>query len=119
MSRYVILLLLNLPLIVLAMANSFVAYKTKRVTRQRFLVQLGVWLTIFIGLACAQQIYTYLFTSGLTDTESLSLFDVIQITGIVFLFFIINRMRAKTETIDRRLQDMHQAVSILLSEKQK
>ncbi|HEU5187421.1 MAG TPA: hypothetical protein VFT87_02870 [Candidatus Saccharimonadales bacterium] len=117
MSRYTILMLLNLPLILLAIANSLVAYKTKRITSQRFLVQLGVWLTIFVGLACAQQIYIYLFTSGLTDTESLSLFDVIQITGIVFLFFVLNRMRTKTEAIERRMQNMHQALSILLSEK--
>lgn len=119
MSRYTILLLLNLPFIIVAMANSLVAYKVGRITGRRFLIQVAIWAVIFIGLASAQQIYTYLFARGLTDTESLSLFDVIQITGIVFLFFVMNRMRSRTEALNQRVQDLHQHLSILLSQKNK
>jgi hypothetical protein len=87
-----------------------------RTSRSRFLFQTAFWLIVFIGLASAQPIYQFLFSNNLTNTEPLSLFDVIQITGIVAVLFIANRTRAKVEVLERRLQDFHQELSIRLSQ---
>ncbi len=118
MSRYLILLILNAPFIVAALLNALIDYKMHKITQKKFWLQTAVWLFISAGLLLAQPIYKFLFSNNLTQTEPLSLFDVIQITGIVFLLFVTNRARTKTEFLERRLQDLHQELSIKLSETQ-
>jgi hypothetical protein len=114
-SRYLILLILNLPFLVAGATNTTVAYKLKRISKRRFALQMLFWTLIFAGLAAAEPIYEFLFARNLTDTEPLSLFDVMQITGIVAVFSIAIRTRTKLENVERRLQDLHQELSIILS----
>ena len=116
MSRYLILILLNTPLVLVGMLSTLVSYKLGRMNRRRFGVRLLLWLAILSGLLFAEPIYAFLFSNNLTKTEPLSLFDVIQITGIVFTFYIANRAFEKSEVLERRLQDLHQELSIRLSE---
>lgn len=116
MSRYVILLILNAPFVITALLNALVDYKMGKIPKKKFTIQVLIWLIIFIGLSSAQPIYKFLFSNNLTQTEPLSLFDVIQLTGIVFLLFVMNRMRMKLEAVERRTQDLHQELSIQLSE---
>ncbi len=78
---------------------------------------MAIWILITLGLLGAEPLYTWLFSHGLTQTDSLSLFDVVQITAIVMLFYVANRSRAKLEVLERRVQDLHQELSIELSEK--
>ncbi|HEX9153676.1 MAG TPA: hypothetical protein VF809_02550 [Candidatus Saccharimonadales bacterium] len=118
MSRYLILLILNAPFIIAALGNALVNFKLRRISRNRFVFQLIMWILVFAGLAAAQPIYQFLFSNNLTHTEPLSLFDVIQITGIVIVLFIANRTRTKVEALERRVQDLHQELSIRLSEKE-
>jgi len=115
MSRYLILIILNAPFILAAILNALVDYKMHKISSKKFAVQILVWLVILAGLLLAAPIYKYLFSNNLTQTEPLSLFDVIQITGIVFLLFVTSRTRTKTEALERRLQDLHQELSIKLS----
>jgi len=119
MSRYLILLILTAPFILAALLNALVAYKLHKISRKRYLMQTLAWIIILAGISLANPIYGYLFSNNLTTTEPLSLFDVIQITGIVAVLFIANRARAKIETLERRLQDLHQELSIQLSIKSK
>lgn len=117
MSRYLILFLLNLPFILLAIISAITRYKLNRSTKKRLIIQIIIWLLILIGLASAEAIYSWLFQHKLTQTEPLSLFDVIQITAIVIVFYIANRSRTRLETLEKRLQDLHQELSIKLSDK--
>jgi hypothetical protein len=119
MSRYLLLFLLNLPFILAAVVSQITQYKLGRSSKRRLVVQMVLWILILIGLASAQPVYTWLFASGLTQTESLSLFDVVQITAIVMLFYVANRSRAKLDMLERRVQDLHQEISIRLSSKGK
>jgi hypothetical protein len=116
MSRYLILLLLNTPFIIAGLVNALVSYKLSKISKRRFMFQFVVCLVVFIGLASAKPIYEFLFSNNLTHTEPLSLFDVIQITGIIAIIFVAQRTRAKLETLERRVQDLHQELSIKLSE---
>jgi hypothetical protein len=114
-SRYLILLLLTAPFIIAALVNALVSFKLSKISRARFTFQCILWTLVFIGLASLRPIYQFLFSNNLTHTEPLSLFDVMQITGIVIVFFIANRSRAKIELLERRVQDLHQELSIRLS----
>ena len=117
MSRYSLLLIFNLPFILAGALSIITQYKIGRAPRKRLIAQLTIWSVVLIGLILAEPIYNWLFANGLTQTDSLSLFDVIQITAIVLLFYITNRMRFKLETLERRVQDLHQELSIRLSNK--
>ena len=117
MSRYILLLLLNIPFITAALVSTFVGFKLNKVSKRRFIFTMLFWIVILIGLAFAEQIYGFLFSNNLTNTEPLSLFDVIQITAIVTLLYLVARLRSRVDTIERRLIDLHQELSIKLSKK--
>lgn len=115
MSRYTLLLLLNLPFIFAAILTAITQYKLGKASRRRLFAQLLVWFIILCGLVAAEPIYQWLFRNNLTETEPLSLFDVIQITAIVIVFYIANRTRSKLEVLETRVQDLHRQLSINLS----
>jgi len=115
-SRYLILFALNAPFIAAGLLGSLVEYKLKKISRQKYLVQTAAWIIILTGVGSAKTIYEYLFSNNLTQTEPLSLFDVIQITGIVAVIFMANRARVKIDNLERRVQDLHQELSIRMSE---
>ena len=116
MSKYTLLLVLNTPFIIAGLLNALVSYKMSKISRRRFMFHALLWLSVLAGLIGAHALYQFLFSNHLTDTEPLSLFDVIQITGIILLFFIVNRSRVKLEHLERRVQDLHQELSIRLAE---
>jgi len=115
MSRYLLLFLLNLPFIILALLGAITQYKLNRSTKKRFISQILLWLFVLVGLALAQPVYIWLFQSNLTQTEPLSLFDVIQITAIVIIFYLLNRTMTKVSALEHRLKNLHQEISITLS----
>ena len=117
MSRYTLLFLLNLPLIMMAIVATVTRYKLGHATGRRTAVQLIIWLIILVGLVLARPLYEWLRASGYTDTDSLSLFDVIQITAIVVVLYVITRMRAKVDVLEQRLASLHREISIKLSDK--
>lgn len=115
MSRYLILIILNTPLIIAGVLDAIVSYKLNRSSRRRLIFRFIVWFVIFVGLVFMHSIYNFLFSHQLTQTEPLSLFDVVQITGIIFVFFIANQAYARADHLERRVQDLHQELSIRIS----
>ena len=98
-----------------AIINAIVSYNLKHLSLRRLIIKLGFWITVFICLIFTESIYSFLYNEGLTQTEPLSLFDVIQITGIILVFFLVNRLYVKVDVLERRVQDLHQELSIVLS----
>lgn len=117
MSRYLILLVINLPFFILAITSIVTRYKMNRTTRKRATIQLSLWVLLFVCLAVAEPIYHWLFANNFTKTDSLSLFDVVQITAIVFLLYVVNGLSLRVEQTEKRLNDLHQELSIRLSAK--
>ena len=116
MSRYLILVLLNAPLILSAVLGSLVDYRMKKISFRKYLFRTAIWFVILAGLISAKYIYDFLFSTNKTATEPLSLFDVIQITGVIIVLFMANRSRIKIEALERRVNDLHQELSIRLSD---
>ena len=114
--RYLILVLLNLPVIFLAFINIITQYKLKKVSKSRFRHQILAWLTILAVLICSFPLYNYATDKPLLDASSLSSFDIVQTTAIIFLFYVINNQRQHIERTERLTRDLHQEISIRLSE---
>lgn len=119
MSRYFLLFLLNIPFVIAGILSVIVSYKMNRSTKWRLVSQLILWFIVLAGLISAQPLYEWLFSHNLTMSEPLSIFDVIQITAIVIVFYIANRSAAKVVALEKRVQDLHQEISIKLSEEKK
>lgn len=116
MSRYTILVLLNLPLITAALLNAVVSYNLKHISGKRLVLKIFFWLTVLCGLFFTETIYTFLYNEGLTQTEPLSLFDVLQITGVIYVFYLINRLYVKVDVLERKMKNLHQELSIRISD---
>jgi len=116
MSRYLILLLLTSPMILAGILNSLVSYKLDRMSRRKLLFQSLLWMIALACLAMAEPLYNFLFSNHLTKTEPLSLFDVIQLSAIMLLVFLVSRYFTKMSALERRVQDLHQELSIRLSQ---
>lgn len=114
--RYIILVILNLPVILLALINIITQYKLKKVDRRRFRFQIVVWMVILVVLISSFPIYNYVMGYPVLDSSELSLFDIIQTTAIIYLFYIINDYRRKIERDERTIRDLHQEISIRLSD---
>lgn len=115
--RYIILVLLNAPIILLALVNFITKYKMKKITKERMKVQLFIWIAILVVLIGSFPVYNLISGRSPLDSQELSLFDIIQTTALILLFYIINSQRQKIEWNDRRLRDLHQELSIVLSTK--
>lgn len=116
MSRYVLLFLLNIPFVLLGLLNCIVSYKLKNISRRKFVFQVMLLFIVGFGLVFASSLYSYLFNHNLTVSEPLSLFDVVQITAIIYLLFAYAKVQMKSEKIEQRVERLHQEISIKLSE---
>ena len=113
--RYTILVILNIPVIMLALFNILTQYKMKKVTKRRFQHQVILWLVILVVLICSFPFYNYLAAKPLLDSAELSLFDIVQTTAIIMLFYGANSQRQKIDRAEKTIRDLHQEISIKLS----
>ena len=60
MSRYLILVILNTPVILISILNLLVSFKLNHINRRHFISRTAVWLGIFAGLVFAKPIYVFI-----------------------------------------------------------
>jgi hypothetical protein len=113
--RYLILVLLNIPIILLALVNILTQYKMQKITGGRFRHQIALWVVILIVLVSSFPIYNHLSGKHILDSSELSLFDIVQTTAIVYMIYILNNHRRKIEHNEKLIRDLHQELSIKLS----
>ena len=114
--RYLVLVLLNLPIVLLALVNLVTQYKLRRVSKARFRHQMILWMIILAILVSSFPIYNYITGKPLLDSSELSLFDIVQTTALILLFYITNDQRQKIERNEKTIRDLHQEISIKLSQ---
>lgn len=115
--RYLILVFLNLPVVVIALVNIVTQYKLKRISKGRFRHQIILWLLILAVVVGSFPLYNYLVGRPTLDSIDLSAFDIAQTTAIVWLFYIINSQRQRIDQAEQRIKDLHRELSIRLSGK--
>lgn len=113
--RYLILVLLNVPIILAALINIITQYKLRKVSTARFRHQLIIWMVIMVVLIGSFPLYNISIGHPPLDSSELSLFDILQTTAIILLFYIANNQRQRIDQNERRLRDLHQELSIRLS----
>ncbi len=113
--RYIILVLLNMPVIALALINILTQYKMHKVSIARFRHQIILWLTIMIILIGSFPLYNHLVDKPIFDSSELSLFDIVQTAAIIFLVYIVNHQRQRLERNEQMARNLHQEISIKLS----
>lgn len=113
--RYITLVILNLPIIFFALVNIITQYKLRKVSKSRFSHQLIIWGLLLTILIMSFPIYNLLSGKSLLDSSELSVFDIVQTTAIIALFYIVNNQRQYIEQLQHRLRDLHQETSIKLS----
>jgi len=117
--RYIILLLLNVPIISIAILNIITKFKLRKISKRRFKIQMILWAAVLVILILSFPVYNILNGETPFDSAELSLFDIIQTTAIVFLIYTVNDLRQKNEQNEKRLRDLHQELSIILSDDNK
>ena len=113
--RYITLVLLNVPIILAALMNIITQCNLRRVSATRFKHQLIIWLIIMVVLVGSFPLYNISINHPPFDSSELSIFDILQTTAIILLFYIINNQRQRIDQNERRLRDLHQELSIRLS----
>lgn len=113
--RYIALVLLNIPIIFVAFINFFTRYKLGKISKERFRIQFFLWFILLIVLVCSFPVYNYLSGKPVLDSADLTVFDIVQTSAIISLFYVVNTQRQKIEWTERTLRDLHQELSIKLS----
>lgn len=114
--RYILLVILNLPIILMALINIITQYKLGAVSRSRLRHQLIIWLLTLSVVVGSFPIYNWLAGKELFDSSELSLFDIVEVTAIIWLCYGINTHRQRLDQAERRVRQLHQELSIRLSE---
>jgi hypothetical protein len=116
MTKYQLLFLLNIPFVLFGLARIIIALKKGETRTVGIIVRTSFWIVILVGLLFSENIYNFLVMNGLTDSTPLSIADVILVTGINLCFALILRLYTKIEKQERRFVDLHESISIKLSD---
>lgn len=114
MSKYLILVLINLPLILVGIISAITDYKASRtISKRKCIILVLFWLSVGIGLILVEPLYNTLVRTNLTDSPPLSLFDVGLLTIVVFSLFFIMKMNQKISVLNQKLSRIHERLAML------
>lgn len=117
MDKYVLLFILNIPFVIFGVLKAVMVYRTKNVDRFTFALRMLFWVIILLVLIFAHSIYDYLYSHGLTDSTPLSIADVVLATGLMLCLSLCVRLYSKVDAMDKRLADLHEKLSVYISDK--
>jgi hypothetical protein len=112
MNKYVILVVLNAPLIIYALAKSIIYFKEGLYSKMQLGFRLVFWLGALAGMIFAKSIYDFLVHKDLTDSAPLSLADVLLTTACFLSLTMLIRLYARVDKAERNLTDLNQALTL-------
>lgn len=118
MSKYTLLIILNMPFVAVGLLKTYRMFQVGRLSRAGLVMRVIFWLTVACGIVFVREIYTFLVSHSLTDSTPLSLTDVVMITGVIFCLSFCLRLYTKNEALEKRLNDLHEKLSVELSLKE-
>lgn len=99
----------------MALINIVTQYKLNKVSKNRFTHQIIMWLLILLLLIGSYPFYNILTNQPILGSAELSVLDIVQTTAIILLFYIVNNYRQRLDQQEKRTRDLHQELSIKLS----
>ncbi len=115
MIKYVLIVVLNTPFVVIGLLRALHSFQKGRISRARYTFVTILWTLVFVGLLFAQPLYQFLERNRLTDSTPLSVFDVVLTTGLVLALSLTFRLYSKIDRLDERLMQLNRELSIRLS----
>jgi|SRR5688572_21486510 hypothetical protein len=112
MSKYVLLVLINLPLLIVGVVSALTHYNTKRISRRRMIVEVAFWASIGIALVFAEPLYNALIENNLTDSQPMSLFDIALLTIVIFCLLLIKSSNERITQLHKKISRMHENLAI-------
>ena len=111
-SKYNILIYFCVPILVLFLLRIYDNYKRKKISKRGMSILLGFWAFAFVGIIFNKYIFNFLEKSRLIDSTPLSLYDVVQITAIIFLIYIVFRQSFKIEDLKSKITKLNQEIAL-------
>lgn len=115
-SRFLILVLINLPVVLIGIIGAITSYKTSRTTKKRYITEVIGWVLVGVALVLIEPAYNLLLKSHLTSSDSMSIFDVVLLTLILLLGLLIIRANEKISLLNKKISRIHEHVAIKESE---
>ncbi len=115
MSKYLLLVLINAPIVLVGIIRAVTRYKTKpsRISKSKCITEVVFWLTIGVGLSFVEPIYNTLIQHNLTDSPPMSLFDVALLTLFVFALLLIVETNEELTALKRTVTRIHEKLAIV------
>lgn len=115
MSKYLLLVLINSPLVLIGIVRAITRYKTKpaRISKNKAVVEVIFWVSIGVALSFAQPIYNALVRYNLTDSTPMSLFDVAVLTLFVFALLLIVETNEELTALKKTVSRLHEKLAIM------
>lgn len=112
MSRYLLLVIINLPLLLVGIIGAFTSYNTRRISKKRCVVEVLFWIAVGVGLIFVEPIYNILVHNNLTNSTPMSLFDMVLLTLILFCLLLIKSANERTARLHKTISRMHENIAI-------
>ncbi len=116
-NKYALLILVNLPLILIGIISAITSYKTGRISKKKCVAQVGLWLSIGIALCFVEPLYNALIAHNLTNSQPMSIFDMVLLTLILFSLLLIKETNEKLDLLSTKFSRMHE--NLVIAEEQR
>ena len=115
MSKYLLLVLINAPIVLIGVVRAITRYKTKpaRISRSKCITEVVFWLAIGVGLSFVEPLYNTLLRHNLTDSPPMSLFDVALLTLFVFALLLIVETNEEITALKKTVSRLHEKLAIV------
>jgi cytochrome bd-type quinol oxidase subunit 2 len=112
MSKYLLLVLINVPLLLIGIVGAITSYKTKRISQRRCAAEIIFWLSVGAGVVFVEPLYNSLIRHNLTDSPPMSLFDIVLLTVVLLCLILIKQTNEKTTQLQKKFSRLHENLVI-------
>jgi hypothetical protein len=111
-NKYNVLIYLTAPVLILFFFRIIDNYKRRRISFKSTAILLLFWLILTTGLIFNKYLFDFIRSSKLSDSTPLSLYDVVQISLIIFLIYIAFRHSFKIEELKNKITKLNQEIAL-------
>lgn len=111
-DKFLLLILINLPIVLIGVTGAIASYKTSLTSKKRCVVEIIFWLLVGIGLIIIEPVYDALIASNLTDSGTMSIFDIALLTLLLLSLLLIVRGNEKMSAMNKKLSRLHEHIAI-------